>query len=46
MMGGLVAAEAVEDPVYIALLVEEGHRDSRRVVEALAIEGSPAAENR
>lgn len=46
LMGDLVAAEEVEGPVYIALLAEEGHQCSRRVVEVLAVEGSPVAENR
>lgn len=46
LMGGAVAAEAMEDLVYIALLVEEDHQGSRRVVEGLAIEGSPAAKKR
>ena len=42
----LVAAEVVvEDLVYIVLLAEEGCRGNHRVVEALAVEGSPAAEN-
>ena len=44
-MGDPVAVEAMEDLVYIALLVEEDHRGSLRVAEALAIEESPAAEN-
>ena len=43
-MGDLAAAEAVEGPVYIALLAEV-HWCSRRVVEAFVVEGSPVAEN-
>ncbi len=45
LMGDLVAAEAVEGPVYIALLAEV-HRCSHRVVEAFAVEGGPVTENR
>ena len=44
LVGDPVAAEAVEGPVYIALLAEV-HRRSHRVVEAFAVEGSPVAEN-
>ena len=44
LVGDLVAAEAVEGPVYIALLAEV-HWYSRRVVEAFAVEGSPVAED-
>lgn len=43
-MGDLVAAEAVEGPVYTALLAEV-HWCSPHVVEAFAVEGSPVAEN-
>jgi hypothetical protein len=43
--GDLVAVEVGLDSVYIALLAEEDHRGSRRVVEALAVERNPAAKN-
>jgi len=45
LVGDPVVAEAVEDLVYIALPAEGDHWHSRRAVEALAVEGTPVAED-
>lgn len=44
LVGDLVAAEVVVvDPVYTALLAEEGHWCSHHAAEAVVVEGSPVA---
>jgi hypothetical protein len=45
LVGDFVAAEVVEDLVYIDLLVEGFHRCSRRVVETLEVEGNPITDH-